>query len=115
MDRLKLKQKLIQQCLDAGVRFHRGRAAGCHHGTKRSTLECQDGVEVTAQVVVDATGHSRRLTEMDGKHDPGYQAAYGVMAGANPSPLPPLPSSLITAGSRGLLPAGPSLHAHVPG
>ena len=84
VDRLRLKQKLIEQCLAAGVRFHRGRAASYHHGWKRSTLECQDGVEVTAQVVVDATGHSRLLTEMDGKHDPGYQAAYGVMAGAPP-------------------------------
>jgi ribulose 1,5-bisphosphate synthetase/thiazole synthase len=38
-------------------------------------------VQVTAHVVVDATGHARRLTEMDGKHNPGYQAAYGIMAG----------------------------------
>lgn len=84
VDRLKLKTKLINQCLDAGVTFHQGRASTCYHGTRSSTLECQDGVQVTAQVVVDATGHARLLTEMNGKHDPGYQAAYGIMAGTTP-------------------------------
>jgi ribulose 1,5-bisphosphate synthetase/thiazole synthase len=82
VDRLRLKEKLIRQCLDAGVVFHFGRAKACKHSDEGSSLECLSGLNIAATVVVDATGHARKLTVMDGKHDPGYQAAYGIMAGA---------------------------------
>ena len=82
VDRKKLKRKLLSNCISSGVRFHNGKAKECHHGTRSSTLECRDGTQITASVVVDATGHARLLTKMDGRHDPGYQAAYGIKAGA---------------------------------
>jgi flavin-dependent dehydrogenase len=81
VDRLKLKSKLIASCQDSGVEFHLGKVQACHHGARSSTIECSDGLEITGRFIVDATGHARRLTEMDGKHDPGFQAAYGIMAG----------------------------------
>ena len=81
MDRLRLKRKLIQSCKDSGVKFYIGKAKECHHGRTKSTLECQDGLQLTGRTIVDATGHARRLTEMDGHHNPGFQAAYGIMAG----------------------------------
>ena len=31
-------------------------------------------------LVLDATGHSRRLVKFDRKFDPGYQGAYGIVA-----------------------------------
>lgn len=82
VDRVKLKKKLLGQCVDSRVQFHNGRVSGCNHGRTLSTLECQDGVQITARLIVDATGHACRLTERDGEHNPGYQAAYGIMAGA---------------------------------
>lgn len=81
VDRLKLKRKLLHQCVDSHVEFHKGRVSECHHERKTSTLECHDSLQITARVVVDATGHACKLTNMEGKHDPGYQAAYGIMAG----------------------------------
>lgn len=82
VDRKKLKAKLLANCVASGVQFHIGKAKECHHGLRSSTLECRDGAQITASVVVDATGHARLLTKMDGAHDPGYQAAYGIKAGA---------------------------------
>ena len=82
VDRLKLKDKLLQQCSDYEVQFHLGRARSCTHNDRGSALVCMDGTVISGTVVVDATGHARKLTSMDGEHKPGYQAAYGVMAGA---------------------------------
>lgn len=82
MDRLKLKNKLIDDCLNAGVQFHLGRAKDCVHDDDGSKLACLDDLVISASFVIDATGHARKLTKMDGDHDPGYQAAYGIMAGA---------------------------------
>lgn len=81
MDRLKLKKKLIDKCLKVGVQFHYGRAKDCVHDDDGSKLACLDDLVISALVVVDATGHARKLTKMDGKDNPGYQAAYGITAG----------------------------------
>jgi flavin-dependent dehydrogenase len=81
VDRAKLKDKLLQQCADFGVQFHFGRARSCTHNDNGSALLCLDGTVIAATVIVDATGHARKLTAMDGEHNPGYQAAYGIMAG----------------------------------
>lgn len=86
VDRHKLKDKLLQQCADLGVQFHLGRARTCTHNDMESALVCMDGTVISATVLVDATGHARKLTTMDGTHNPGYQAAYGIMAGADFAP-----------------------------
>jgi hypothetical protein len=36
---------------------------------------------ISGSLVLDATGHSRRLVQFDKKFDPGYQGAYGIIAG----------------------------------
>ena len=36
---------------------------------------------IQGSLVLDATGHARRLVKYDQKFDPGYQGAYGVVAG----------------------------------
>lgn len=41
------------------------------------TLPCGQG-----SLVLDATGHARKLVNYDQKFDPGYQGAYGITAGA---------------------------------
>lgn len=83
VDRRKLKSKLLAECAEHGVRFHAASVRSYHHGRTLTTLTCQGGCEITARVVVDATGHARRLTEMEAEHCPGFQAAYGIMAGAH--------------------------------
>lgn len=44
-------------------------------------FRCADGSDVIGTLVLDATGHARRLVEFDKKFDPGYQGAYGMLIG----------------------------------
>jgi lycopene beta-cyclase len=69
--------------LAAGVTFMTGKVDSVSHGDGQSTvlLEGAEGVTVSGSLVLDATGHSRRLVQFDKKFDPGYQGAYGIVAG----------------------------------
>lgn len=111
VDRLKLKDRLITDCLDAGVQFHLGRAKGCSHDDDGSKLACLDDLVISASFVIDATGHARKLTKMDGEHNPGYQAAYGIMAGVHHEPRV-LSSAAVQRHSCCSLPRAVSTNSH---
>jgi hypothetical protein len=64
-----------------GVTFIKGKAERVSHGGGMSTLYLSDGRSISGSLVLDATGHSRRLVKYDQKFDPGYQGAYGIIAG----------------------------------
>ena len=49
------------------------------HGGGRSTVACDAGVTVTGSLVVDATGHSRKLVEYDQPFDPGEGPGGGLV------------------------------------
>ena len=57
----------------AGVVFQESKVEGVAHSDGASELCCADGVRVPAAMVLDATGHSRRLVQFDAPFDPGYQ------------------------------------------
>jgi lycopene beta-cyclase len=60
-----------------------GKVDSVSHGEGQSTVKLQDSdATVSGTLVLDATGHSRRLVQFDKKFDPGYQGAYGIIAGA---------------------------------
>lgn len=66
----------------SGVTFSTGKVDSVHHADGSSTVQLQDSdVKVSGSLVLDATGHSRRLVKFDKKFDPGYQGAYGIIAG----------------------------------
>lgn len=50
------------------------------HNPSKSSVTCEDGTLIEAAVVLDATGHSRRLVKYDKPFNPGYQIAYGIVA-----------------------------------
>jgi lycopene beta-cyclase len=59
-----------------------GKVDSVSHGDGQSTVKLQDSdVTVSGTLVLDATGHSRRLVQFEKKFDPGYQGAYGIIAG----------------------------------
>jgi lycopene beta-cyclase len=97
VDRPRLKRRLLADCLAAGVRFHVARVeGGAAHAAGRSTLSCRAAgggegalTTVVASLVVDATGHARRLVQHDGAYDPGYQGAYGFTAEVESHPFDP--------------------------
>jgi len=78
VDRPKLKRRLLEKCLAAGVKFHLAKVEGVEHAHGKSTLLCEAGVRIPGSLTLDATGHSRRLVQYDQKFDPGYQGAYGI-------------------------------------
>jgi len=47
----------------------------------------QDGSSIRGTLVLDATGHARRLVEFDKEFNPGYQGAYGIMAEVESHPF----------------------------
>jgi hypothetical protein len=63
-----------------GVRFLSDKVDSVSHAAGRSTVTTAAGAAVTGSLVLDATGHSRRLVKFDRKFDPGYQGAYGIIA-----------------------------------
>lgn len=52
-----------------------------------SSVICSKGNPLKARLVLDATGHSRRLIHYDQKFDPGFQGAYGYMAKVESHPF----------------------------
>ena len=87
VDRVKLKDKLLARCVRRGVRFGACAVENVRHerGGSVVTLKGGDptdpnsegaGKEVHAKMVLDATGHVRKIVEFERDFTPGYQAAF---------------------------------------
>ncbi|WIA14534.1 hypothetical protein OEZ85_003051 [Tetradesmus obliquus] len=88
VDRPKLKRTLLERCVAAGVTFMPGKVDSVSHGSGVSTVKLQDSeASISGAMVLDATGHSRRLVQFDKKFDPGYQGAYGIIAEVESHPF----------------------------
>jgi hypothetical protein len=87
VDRPRLKRKLLERCVAAGVRFLTDKVDSVSHAGGRSTVTTASGAAVRGSLVLDATGHSRRLVKFDQKFDPGYQGAYGIVAEVESHPF----------------------------
>ena len=51
------------------------------HSGGQSCVSTSDGRYVSGSLVLDATGHARKLVQYDKEFDPGFQGAYGIIAG----------------------------------
>ena len=110
VDRRKLKRRLLDRCIDNGVAFVEAKAEGVEHGVSHSTLSLSPGGssrsggsgngsesdetltststnKIEARIVLDATGHSRKLVQWDQPFEPGYQGAYGIAATVDRHPF----------------------------
>ncbi len=59
--------------VSAGVTFQLSKVEKVHHQDGSSHVECSDGTQIQGRMVLDATGHARKLVEYDKPFDPGYQ------------------------------------------
>ncbi|KAK9828833.1 hypothetical protein WJX72_002308 [[Myrmecia] bisecta] len=87
VDRPKLKRKLLEGCVKQGVLFHQSTVESVKHTDGLSTIVTKDGLRISGSMVLDATGHQRKLVEFDKKFDPGYQGAYGIMCEVESHPF----------------------------
>ncbi|GLC47197.1 hypothetical protein PLESTB_001621900 [Pleodorina starrii] len=87
VDRPRMKRLLLERCNEAGVTFLPAKVAGCTHGEGSSEVQLTDGRKIRGSLVLDTTGHSRRLVQYDKKFDPGFQGAYGIVAEVESHPF----------------------------
>lgn len=82
--------------VSAGVTFQVARVDEVQHRDGSSHVVCSDGTQIEGCMVLDATGHARKLVEYDKPFDPGYQVLvpgplYVVaLPGGQPSEFSPL-------------------------
>jgi len=89
VDKKKFKQKLMGRCLKQGVEFGVSTVESCDHSNSAfSVVHLGDGRKVYSKMVLDATGHSRKLVDFDREFTPGYQAAFGIFATVEKHDLP---------------------------
>eukprot|EP00245_Coleochaete_scutata_P007935 TRINITY_DN23763_c0_g1_i1.p1 TRINITY_DN23763_c0_g1~~TRINITY_DN23763_c0_g1_i1.p1 ORF type:complete len:576 (+),score=78.67 TRINITY_DN23763_c0_g1_i1:39-1730(+) len=87
VNRTRLKQKMMEKCVQNGVMFHKALVDGVSHNYDGSVVRCKDGTQIQATAVLDATGFSRRLVEFDETFNPGFQYAYGIVAEVESHPF----------------------------
>ncbi|CAI5966813.1 unnamed protein product [Closterium sp. NIES-64] len=87
VSRRALKMKMASQCIKNGVTFHTAKVDSVEHTADNSVVRCSDGTEIRAALVLDATGFSRRLVQYSQPYNPGYQAAWGIVAEVDSHPF----------------------------
>lgn len=87
VDRTKLKRMLLDRCIAQGVCFHLSPVDAVTHAGGRSAVVASDGTAFDGAMVLDATGHVRKLVQFDAPFEPGYQGAYGILAHVESHPF----------------------------
>ncbi|KAL5976457.1 hypothetical protein ACLOJK_020790 [Asimina triloba] len=90
VSRKALKTKLLEACAASeGVKFHEAKAWKVSHQEFKSSVQCSDGSELTASLVVDASGFASPFLEYDNHRPrkPGYQIAHGILAEVDEHPF----------------------------
>lgn len=88
LDGVALRRRLFDQARQLGMREHDSRVVAARGEPHATTLGTDDGTQVCARVVVDATGHEPALLQR-GDDEPAVQAAFGLRAHLAGDPYPP--------------------------
>lgn len=89
LDNNRLQAHLLKRCEQGEVRWLHGTAVGARHDARGSSLSLSDGREVTARLVVDASGHTPALVTRPAHPPLAYQTAYGILGTFSRPPLRP--------------------------
>ncbi|KAM7496951.1 hypothetical protein LguiA_021365 [Lonicera macranthoides] len=87
INRKVLKLKLLESCVNNGVKFHKAKVWNVVHNEFDSMIVCDDGNELKASLVVDASGFASTFVEYDKPRNHGYQIAHGVLAEVEEHPF----------------------------
>lgn len=86
-DKQAFQQHLLERC--QGVSWHRGKAQALDHGAIASTVTTDGGHQLSARIVIDASGHFPVLSQRPAKADVAYQAAFGIVGRFSRPPVEP--------------------------
>ncbi|BFG34812.1 hypothetical protein CerSpe_210870 [Prunus speciosa] len=87
VSRKKLKTLLLERCLSNGVQFHRAKVWKIEHQGFESSILCDEGNELKASLVVDASGFASSFIEYEKPRNHGYQIAHGILAEVEEHPF----------------------------
>ncbi|KAL2536071.1 Lycopene beta cyclase [Forsythia ovata] len=87
VSRKELKLKLLGGCVANSVKFHKAKVWKVEHQEFESSIVCDDGVELKASLIVDASGFASTLIEYDKPRNPGFQIAHGILAQVDDHPF----------------------------
>lgn len=87
VSRKKLKTLLLERCLSNGVQFHRAKVWKIEHEEFESSILCDDGNELKASLIVDASGFASSFIEYEKPRNHGYQIAHGILAEVEEHPF----------------------------
>ncbi|KAM7276726.1 hypothetical protein ACFE04_018592 [Oxalis oulophora] len=87
ISRKKLKTKLLAKCVSTKVTFHKALVSKVEHNDSESSIVCDDGSEIKARLIVDASGHASTFTEYNVTRNHGYQIAHGILAEVESHPF----------------------------
>jgi lycopene beta-cyclase len=79
LDNDRLQGYLLERSERGGVRWRQQAARAIIHAASSSTVTLADGSEVSARVVVDASGHKPIFVQRPAHGAIAYQAAYGIV------------------------------------
>lgn len=85
--RKELKVRLLSGCVTNGVKFHNAKVWKVEHKEFESTVTCDDGSELKASLIVDASGFTSSFIEYDKPRNQGYQIAHGILAEVDHHPF----------------------------
>lgn len=78
LDKERLARSLVERCEQQGVTWLGGKAVRAGHSASGSMIQCQDGTEIRARVIVDASGHRPALLDAPPTLRQGFQTAVGL-------------------------------------
>lgn len=87
VNRKQLKVTLLENCVSNGVIFHNAKVWKVEHQEFESSIVCDDGMELKASLVVDASGFASPFVEYDKPRNHGYQIAHGILAEVESHPF----------------------------
>ncbi|KAK2980202.1 hypothetical protein RJ640_007292 [Escallonia rubra] len=87
VSRKKLKINLLEGCISNGVEFHKAKVWKVNHQEFESSVICDDGNELKASLIVDASGYASTFVEYDKPRNHGYQIAHGILAEVDAHPF----------------------------
>ena len=87
LDKNKIQQHWLNQCMKGSMIWHRGKALKLQHGLRDSLVITEAGPTLKSRLVIDASGYDSRLVKRTDEGAVAGQAAYGIVGRFSSPPV----------------------------